>query len=72
MDRKTLREHYQASPFRPFKIHLADGRSLLVDHPEWMAISPNDRTLSIYEKDGAHHLIDVPLIIELEVPADVG
>lgn len=35
-----LRKMLRAQPFRPFEIHLADGRSLPVNHPEVVAIVP--------------------------------
>jgi hypothetical protein len=62
MQINEIRKLYQAAPFRPFDIVLTNGRSLRVDHPEFMALSPTGRTIVVFESDG-HLTIDVPLII---------
>src|SRR3989304_6057753 len=35
----------QARPFQPFDIFLVDGRSLPVEHPEFLSRSPTGRTI---------------------------
>ena len=47
-----LRKMLRAEPFRPFEIHLADGRSLSVDHPEFVGQAPSGRTISVGQVDG--------------------
>ena len=37
-----------ARPFRPFRIHLADGREIPVRHQEFSIISSNGRTAIVY------------------------
>ena len=69
MTSKTLRERHRARPFLPFVLHMADGRNVPVDHPEFMAISPAERTVSVYERDGSHHIIDILMITDLEIRA---
>ena len=34
MTHKDLRDLIQMSPFKPFRLHLADGKSLRVPHPD--------------------------------------
>jgi hypothetical protein len=61
-----------AQPFRPFVIHLADGRSLLVKHPEFLARSPAGRTAIVFGEDGSFEVVDVMLISSAEVPKKNG
>jgi hypothetical protein len=42
-----LRQFRNASPFQPFEINLADGRSLVVDHPECLAVTSTGRTIGV-------------------------
>jgi hypothetical protein len=41
MNGDELINYHDRRPFRPFAIHLSDGRSFEVNHPEFMARSPN-------------------------------
>lgn len=40
MRAEELNRLHKAQPFRPFRIHLADGRHLDVVHPEFLAYTP--------------------------------
>lgn len=64
-----IRKRYFAAPFRPFDIVLTSGRSVAVEHPEFMALSPKGRSVTVYEEDGAL-TIDVPLIVALKERAN--
>ena len=59
-----IKKLYYAAPFRPFEI-LTSGRQVRVDHPEFMALSPDEDTVVVYEPDG-HLTIDVPLVIAVK------
>ncbi len=63
-----LRELYQAKPFQPFAIHLADGRNVTVKSPEFMSFSPTGRTIVVHEPDDSMRMIDLLLVTELVVP----
>jgi hypothetical protein len=67
-----LRSMREANPFRPFTIHLADGRSLRVPHRDFVSHSPGGRTLIVYRTQEAFSVVDLYLVTELEVeaPAD--
>lgn len=67
MTTDKLREVMRNQPFRPFLVHLADGRAINVEHPDFIAISPSGRTAIIYTKDDASHFIDLLLVTDLEV-----
>jgi hypothetical protein len=61
-----IQKLYEARPFRPFVIHVADGRTIKVEHPEFMAQAPTGRTIFVYDpKD--FQIIDVLMITGLEV-----
>ena len=60
-----IRKLYYAAPFRPFEIGLTSGRQVRVNHPEFMALSPDEETVVVYESDG-HLTIDVPLVIAVK------
>ena len=42
MTLEAIRKVYLSQPFKPFVIHVADGRKLSVPHPEFMARHPTD------------------------------
>jgi len=60
----------RAEPFRPFDLHLADGRSLPVEHPEAVAISPPGRTIGVGLKDGTIEIVDLLLVTSLKPRPD--
>lgn len=60
------------APFRPFTIHMADGRAFHVSHPDFVARSPNGRTVIVFSSDEAYSVIDLLLVSELEVHAVNG
>lgn len=64
-----VRKLYQATPFRPFIIHMADGRQISVYHRDFIIGSPNGLTVVVYQPDGAFDIIDVELITSLQVLA---
>lgn len=57
-----IKKLYYSALFRPFEIVLTKGRRVRVDHPEFMALSPDEDVVVVFEPDG-HLTIDVPLII---------
>ncbi len=62
----ALRRLHLARPFQPFDIYLADGRSLPVEHPEFLAQSPTGRTVSVGLPDGTHEIVDLLLVVTLK------
>lgn len=66
MSSEPLRELWRARPFRPFRIHLAEGRRLAVRHPEFMTISPTGRTAILYEQGDHFEVIDILMITSLK------
>jgi hypothetical protein len=64
---EQLRAVYQARPFRPFTLHLADGEQLHVPHTDFLSHSPNGRTLVVYAEDDSFSIVDLLLVTRLEV-----
>ncbi len=70
---EQLRSVYNAQPFRPFVIHLADGRALPVHHREFIMTVPSGRTVVVAQPDDTVNIIDLLLVTDLELkPAANG
>jgi hypothetical protein len=67
---EQLRNLHQATPFRPFTIHLADGRSFPVRHRDFLSRSPSGRTAVVHYGDDSFSVVDLLLVTELEVNGD--
>jgi len=64
-----IRDLVRAAPFRPFRIHLADGRVLEVPHPEFVAIQPDGRWIVVVNplRLGGYEVVNLPLIVSMTV-----
>ena len=47
-----IRELQRQIPFQPFTLHMSDGRSIEVVHPEQFLVFPNKVIVALGEKDG--------------------
>lgn len=63
---EQLRAATGAAPFRPFTVRVADGRSFLVPHPDFISQSPAGRTIIIYQSNESFSILDLLLVSELE------
>ncbi len=63
---EQLKAAYHERPFRPFIMHLADGRQIAVEHPEFMAAAPSGRTVMVYQPDDTSNIFDLLLVTDLE------
>jgi hypothetical protein len=64
---EKIRELYSAQPFRPFTIHLADGRAVPVLHREFIMSVPSGRTLIVVQPDDSMNIIDLLLVTDVEL-----
>ena len=64
---EQMRRLYDAQPFHPFLIHLADGRAVPVEHREFIMSAPSGRTVIVYQPDDSFNIIDLLLVTDLEV-----
>ena len=61
-----VRKLHQNEPFQPFRIHMADSRSLDVTHPELMAINEPGRTI-VVATGKVFEIVDLLLVTSLEM-----
>jgi hypothetical protein len=67
---EQLREAHKATPFRPFTVHLADGRAYDVPHSDFLSYSPHGgRTIIVYGEGESFSIIDLLLVTGLAVHA---
>ena len=64
---ERLKNVHSARLFRPFTIHMGDGRSFRVDHPEFLSRSPSGRTIVVHQPDESFSVLDLLLVTEIEV-----
>ncbi len=70
---EKIRDFYSAQPFKPFIIHLADGREIPVLHREFILAVPSGRTLVVCQPDDTLNVIDLLLVTDLEIrPTENG
>ena len=56
----------RAQPFLPFDIKTADGDTIHVLHPDFVARSPLGDTAIAYDKAGHHRVINLRMVVTLE------
>jgi hypothetical protein len=65
---QQLRAAWRAVPFRPFALHMADGRSFAVPHPDFLSMSPTGRTVIVYQEDDEFSILDLLVMTEIAFP----
>ena len=70
MDSQGVREAIHRQPFKPFEIRLADGRSLPVRHPDFVAIG--QRRIVVIAEDDSSSIIEPILIVSLDYSGETG
>lgn len=63
---QQLRGAQRATPFRPFSVHMTDGRVFHVPHPDFLSMSPTGRTVVVYQEDDSFSILDLLLMTEIE------
>ena len=64
MDLAGIRDALRKSPFEPFAIRLADGRSLTVQHPEFVAVGR--RRIIVVADDDSWSVVEPLMIVSLD------
>jgi hypothetical protein len=65
---EELRKIVHTSPFQPFTMHLADGKSVRVPHPDFIGIGGQGRSVIVISQDGTlWNLVDLLLVTDVEV-----
>jgi hypothetical protein len=63
---EKIKAAYEEEPFRPFVMHLADGREIPVLSREFISPAPSGRTLVVWQPDDRFNIIDLLLVTDLE------
>jgi hypothetical protein len=63
---EQVRKAYHAEPFRPFVLHLADGRAIPVVSREFFMMVPSGRNVVAAQPDDGVNIIDLLLVTDLE------
>jgi hypothetical protein len=64
VDLPGIREALRRKPFQPFSLRLADGRSLPVRHPEFVAVGR--RRIIVIADDDSWSVIEPLLVVSLD------
>lgn len=64
---EELRRQWGAAPFRPFRLHLDDGREFRIDHPEFLSFSRGGRTIAVSDVDDTFEVIDLLHVVSLSI-----
>ena len=67
MNARTLKATIDKSPFRPFKLHIADGRDVEVPSADHISLDPRGRNALIWADNGAYRIVDIMLVTEIEL-----
>ena len=62
---EAIKEAVHAQPFKPFTIHLADGREAHVPTPDFMSIHPKGRLVVVFTEAGGVRNLDMAMITEI-------
>lgn len=65
MTTNHIKALHAAKPFRAFRIHMADGASVDVTHPETMLLSQGGRTVFVNTAGEDVSIIDLLLVTRL-------
>jgi len=57
MNTEEIRKLRLADPFVPFRLEMADGRSLPVERPSYLAISPTGKSLTYASLEGGFEFL---------------
>lgn len=67
MTSTQIKELLHATPFTPFRVHVAEQKEFEIPHPDFAMLTQNGQTLVVNAKTGDFaHIISVPLISRIE------
>ncbi len=62
---ESLDRAHKSRPFQPFAFRLADGRSIPVPHPEFLAFNGKGRTAVVTNDADGFEIVDLLLVVSL-------
>jgi hypothetical protein len=72
MTLEYLRGVQRKQPFVPFSIHITEGRSFPVPHPDIISLHPTGRLVFVHEEKGGSHVLDRMLMTEIAYSENGG
>ena len=63
---------HRAAPFYPLTVHVADGCSFHVPHPDFLSMSPTVRTVIIDQQNDEFSTLDLILMTEIQTVKATG
>jgi hypothetical protein len=70
MDINVLRDALRTQPFLPFRLHLTDGRTFRVQHPELLALGVTGRTVVYVNPDENDRIVIVNTLLGVTLEFD--
>jgi hypothetical protein len=67
MSPKTLKAQLLVTPFRPFALEMANGKSVVVQHGDFVLCPPGTSDIVVYDIEGGYQFIDLDLVTSLKV-----
>jgi hypothetical protein len=66
MTADAIKDALHTVPFVPFALEVVGGKKYVVQHPDFVAVSPAGRTLMLYTEGEHSVVLDIALISQLE------
>jgi hypothetical protein len=63
---QAIQSFLRATPFQPFTLRTASGKSYRVTHPDYLMFSPSRRTAMVFSDEDLYDTLDVLTITEIE------
>lgn len=60
-----IRTAMRSTPFRPFRVHLADGTDVLIHHHDYAWLQPSGLEFYVEDLHGETHFIDTNRVTKL-------
>jgi hypothetical protein len=64
--KQRIRDLLHVTPFQPFTIHMADGKTCTVNHPDFVLAAPDLPNIHIEEPDGTLHTLSALSVTSVE------
>jgi hypothetical protein len=66
MTADAIKDALHTIPFVPFALEVVGGKRFVVQHSDFVAVSPGGRTLTLYTEGEHSVVLDIGLISQLE------
>ncbi len=66
MTKEVIKELLDTAPYVPFTVHMADGRAVTIQHPDFAVVSHGGRTLVVNTEGEKWAYLDLLLVLRAE------